>query len=209
MKHLYLILLIFLLPKMQFAQGEANTPEQKEQKMYYFVFFGEGQSSLSPEEWTKLENFIWDVKLSNPKISRVDIHGYTSNSKTEKKFPTIAEDRANIVKSTINGFGIPQSITFTTKGAAVSKDEPADASFKRRATVCVYYTGTIKRDQGKNADPAFDPNFDKKITSTPATPAEKPKAEVKPKAEDKPVPPSPKKPAAKPSTTKSSGSNWE
>lgn len=211
MKHLYFVLLMFLFPTLQFAQGgDANAPDTKEQKMYYFVFFDAGKSNLAAEEWSKLEAFIWDVKLSNPKVSRIDIHGYTDGSKLEKKYPTIAADRAAIVKDVINGFGIPAGLTFTTKGGAISKDEPADAALKRRATVCVYYTGTIKRNQGQKADPALDPNFDKKIVSTPtelAKPAKKEEASAtKPEGEKKPVPQAPK-PA--PKKKAGSSSNWE
>lgn len=206
MKRIYFLLVWILSLGVAAAQGDTKPNEPaapKEQKTYYFVMFAEGSGNISPEQWTALENFIWDVKLSNPKISKIELHGYSGTSKSEKKYKALASDRADLVKETLMGFGIPSGNIIVTAGPSLAKD--LDPSLKRRVTVCIHHTGAIKRNQGQKNDPALDPNFDKKIISTPVEPVPPAPLFQSPPAK------TPAKTAPKPAPKKKStnDSNWD
>ncbi len=179
---LSLWVVLFLLPIAVFAQDKNQLP----QKLYHFVFFNQGRSNIEPAQWSELEALIWDFKLSGCTINHVEIHGY-ADAATERKNPKLAFDRADVVKETFGGFGIPFYTMLTTGGNATATKENTP-EMRRRVTVCVHYTGNLKRAQPQKVSDAFDPNFDKKIIASPAG-SGVPKSETAPKTDPVPTPP--------------------
>ncbi len=190
-------LVAFMLPIIVFAQDKIQTP----QKVYHFVFFEPGRANIAPAEWNSLENLIWDLKTSGVTVTMAEVHGY-ADGVSEKKNPKLSFDRSAVVKEMLAGFGI--SNILTTGGNATSgKDEPMT---RRRATVCIHYTGTLKRTQApaKTETMSFDPNFDKTIIAAPTgqSPKAPAKKEEAPKVDTKPVPAAPVK-------NKNTKSGWD
>ena len=181
-----------LFPTLIFAQAPKADAVQK---VYHFVFFDQGRSNISPEEWTSLENLVWDIKSSGVTVNMIEVHGY-ADAVSEKKYPKLSYDRSAVVREMITGFGFSPNSVYTTGGNANAKE---DATAKKRATVCVHYTGTLKRTQPKPVA-EFDPNFDKKIMADPAQPEAKNTPVPTPPAKTKPISksPAPVKPVAAP-----------
>ncbi|MBX7243278.1 MAG: hypothetical protein K1X92_16155 [Bacteroidia bacterium] len=195
-KYFLSFLVAIVLPVIVFAQDKSQAP----QKVYHFVFFEPGRANIAPGEWNSLENLIWDLKTSGVSVTLAEVHGY-ADGVSEKKNPKLSSDRSAVVKEMLGGFGINNVVT-TSGNATSGKDAPM---VRRRATVCIHYTGTLKRTQApvKTETMSFDPNFDKTIISTPTgQPAKPTGVKEEPKTETKPVPPAPAK-------TKTSKSGWD